>query len=106
MTFFLSKFLPTLFFPLGTACLFIAVSLIAQVRKRSRMGIAANLAALAVLCLTGNRAVSHLLLRPLEPGTSRQDLSLRPMPFWYWEALQHLPFRRSPPFIYGTAPTG
>jgi uncharacterized SAM-binding protein YcdF (DUF218 family) len=66
MVFFLSKFLPPLFFPLVMACLFIAVSLIAQVRKRSRIAIAANLAALAVLCLMGNRAVSHLLLRPLE----------------------------------------
>ncbi len=48
MTFFLSKFLPTLFFPLGMACLFIVVSLIAQVRKRSRIAIAANLAARSV----------------------------------------------------------
>ena len=66
MVFLLSKFLPPLFFPLVMACLLIAFSLIAQVRKRSRMAIAANLAALAVLCLMGNRAVSHLLLRPLE----------------------------------------
>jgi uncharacterized SAM-binding protein YcdF (DUF218 family) len=64
MVFFLSKFLPTLFFPM--ACLFIAVSLIAQVRKRMRVAIAANLAALAILCLMGNRAVSHLLVHPLE----------------------------------------
>ena len=76
MIFFLSKFLPTLFFPLRTACLFIAVSLIAQVRKRSRMAIAANLAALAVLCLTGNGAVSHLLLRPLET----RDIPAGPLP--------------------------
>jgi len=66
MAFFLSKFLPTLFFPLGMACLFIAVSLIAQVRNRSRIAIAANLAALAILCLMGNRAVTGLLARPLE----------------------------------------
>jgi uncharacterized SAM-binding protein YcdF (DUF218 family) len=76
MTFFLSKFLPTFFFPLVMACLFIAVSLIAQVRKRSRMAIAANLAALAVLCLTGNRAVSHLLVRPLEI----RDIPAGPLP--------------------------
>lgn len=76
MTFFLSKFLPMLFFPLGTACLLIAFSLIAQVRKRSRMAIAANLAALAVLCLTGNGAVSHLLLRPLET----RDIPPGPLP--------------------------
>jgi uncharacterized SAM-binding protein YcdF (DUF218 family) len=76
MTFFLSKFLPMLFFPLGTACLFIAVSLVAQVRKRSRMAIAANLAALAVLCLTGNRAIAHLLLRPLET----RDIPTGPLP--------------------------
>ena len=76
MTFFLSKFLPTLFFPLGMACLFIAVSLIAQVRKRSRMAIAANLASLAVLCLMGNRAVSHLLVRPLET----RDIPAGPLP--------------------------
>jgi hypothetical protein len=66
MTFFLSKFLPAVFFPLMMACPFIALSLIAQVRKRSRMAIAANLAALAVLCLMGNRAVAYLLERPLE----------------------------------------
>ena len=40
------------------------------------MAIAANLAALAVLCLTGNRAVSHLLLRPLEP----RDIPAEPLP--------------------------
>jgi uncharacterized SAM-binding protein YcdF (DUF218 family) len=66
MTFFLSKFLPMLVFPLGAACLFITVSLIAQVRERKRMAIAANVAALAILCLMSNRAVSHLLVRPLE----------------------------------------
>jgi uncharacterized SAM-binding protein YcdF (DUF218 family) len=66
MVFFLSKFLPMFVFPLGAACLFIAVSLIAQVRERSRIAIAANMAALAILGLMGNRAVSHLLVRPLE----------------------------------------
>lgn len=66
MIFFLSKFLSMFVFPLGAGCLFIAVSLIAQVRERSRIAIAANLAALAILCLMGNRAVSHLLVRPLE----------------------------------------
>jgi uncharacterized SAM-binding protein YcdF (DUF218 family) len=76
MTFFLSKFLPMFFFPLGTTCVLIAVSLVAQIRKRSRMAIAANLAALAVLCLTGNRAVSHLLLRPLET----RDIPAGPLP--------------------------
>lgn len=76
MAFFLSKFLPVLLFPLGMACLFIAVSLIAQIRKRSRIAIAANLAALAVLCLMGNRAVSHLLMRPLET----RDIPSGPLP--------------------------
>jgi uncharacterized SAM-binding protein YcdF (DUF218 family) len=66
MGFFLSKFLPVLFFPLGMACLLMAISLIAQIRRRSRIAIATNLAALAILCLTGNRTVSHLLVRPLE----------------------------------------
>ena len=76
MTFFLSKFLPALFLPLGMACLFIAVSLVAQVRKRSQMAILANLAALAVLCLMGNRTVSHLLVRPLEA----RDIPTGPLP--------------------------
>ena len=76
MAFFLSKFLPTLVFPLGAACLFIAVSLIAQARKRSRMAIAANLAALAILCLMGNPAVSHMLVRPLET----RDIPSGPLP--------------------------
>jgi len=76
MTFFLSKFLPTLFFPLVMACLFIALSLVAQVRKRSRMAIAANLTALAILCLMGNPAVAHLLVRPLET----RDIPTGPLP--------------------------
>jgi len=76
MTFFLSKFLPTLFSPLGMACLLIAASLIAQVRKCSRMAIAANLAALAILCLMGNSAVTHLLVRPLET----RDIPAGPLP--------------------------
>ena len=76
MTFFLSKFLPTLFFPLALACLFMAVSLIAQLRRRSRMAIAANLAALAVLLVMGNRAVAHLLVRPLEI----RDIPAEPLP--------------------------
>jgi hypothetical protein len=76
MTFFFSKFPAHALFPLGTACLLIAFSLIAQVRKRSRMAIAANLAALAVLCLTGSQAVSHLFLRPLEP----RDIPAGPLP--------------------------
>ena len=76
MAFFLSKFLPTLFFPLGMACIFIAVSLIAQVRNRPRIAVAANLAALAILCLMGNRAVSHLLMRPLET----RDIPAGPLP--------------------------
>ena len=76
MTFFLSKFLPTLFFPLALACLFMAVSLIAQLRRRSRMAIAANLAALAVLLVMGNRAVAHLLVRPLEI----RDIPAGPLP--------------------------
>ena len=83
-------------FPLGMACLLIAVSLIAQVRKRSRIAIAANLAALTILCLMSNRAVSHLLVRPLEAQEIPQDLSRRPMPSWCWAVLQRRPFRRSP----------
>src|SRR5580704_17868150 len=66
MGFFLSKFLAVLFFPLGIACLLMAISLIAQIRRRSLIAIATNLAALAILCLTGNRTVSHLFVRPLE----------------------------------------
>jgi len=66
MIFFLSKFLPALFFPLPMACLLIVVSLIAQFRNRGRMAIVANIVALAILCLMGNRAVSHLMMGPLE----------------------------------------
>jgi uncharacterized SAM-binding protein YcdF (DUF218 family) len=76
MIFFLSKFLLTLFSPVGMACLFIAVSLIAHVRKHTRTAIAANLAALAILYLMGNRAVSHLLVRPLET----RNITTRPLP--------------------------
>jgi uncharacterized SAM-binding protein YcdF (DUF218 family) len=76
MVFFLAKFLPTLFLPLGMTCLFIAVSLVAQVRKRMRIAIAADLAALAILCLMGNRAVSHLLVHPLES----RDIPTGPLP--------------------------
>jgi hypothetical protein len=56
MAFFLSKLLPTLFFPLGMACLFIVASLIAQIGNRSRIAIAADLAAFTILCLMGNPA--------------------------------------------------
>jgi uncharacterized SAM-binding protein YcdF (DUF218 family) len=76
MAFFLSKFLPTLFFPLGMACLLILASVIAQIRNRSRIAIAANLAALAILCLMGNPAISHLLVRPLET----HDIPSGPLP--------------------------
>jgi uncharacterized SAM-binding protein YcdF (DUF218 family) len=76
MGFFLSKFLPVLFFPLGMACLLMAISLVAQIRRRSRIAIASNLAALAILCLMGNRTVSHLLVRPLET----RNLPAGPLP--------------------------
>ena len=76
MIFFLSKFLPTFFYPLGIACLFIGGSLIAQARKRFRMAITANLVALAILFLMGNPAVSHLLVRPLES----RDVPSDPLP--------------------------
>ena len=76
MAFFCTKFLPVLFYPLGMACLFIIVSLVAQIRNRSRMAIAANLTALTILCLMGNPAVSHLLVRPLET----RDIPSGPLP--------------------------
>ena len=76
MTFFLSKLVPMFVLPLGAGCFFIAVSFIAQVRKRSRVAIASNLAALAILCSMGNRAVSHLLVRPLET----RNLPAEPLP--------------------------
>jgi uncharacterized SAM-binding protein YcdF (DUF218 family) len=60
----------------GNACLFILASLIAQIRNRSRIAIAANLAALAVLCLKGNAAISRLLVRPLET----RDIPSGPLP--------------------------
>jgi uncharacterized SAM-binding protein YcdF (DUF218 family) len=66
MALFLSKFLPMLFFPLSMACIFIAVSLVAQVRDCSRIAIAANLMALAILGLMGSPPVARLLVRPLE----------------------------------------
>ncbi len=99
MIFFLSKFLPTLLFPLGLACLFIVVSLIAQIRKRSRIAVGANLMALTILCLMGNSYVSHLLVRPLETGDIPAELSRRPMPSLCWEVSQGRPFRHSPPCI-------
>jgi uncharacterized SAM-binding protein YcdF (DUF218 family) len=100
MTFFLSKFLPALLFPLGMACLLIAVSLIAQLRKRSRMAIATNLAALAVLCLMGNSAVAHLLVRPLETRViPAARLPQADAIVVFGGALQGLLFHRSQPFI-------
>ena len=76
MAFFLSKFLPTLFLPLSLACILIAVSLISQVFDRSRIAIAANLVALAVLSLMGNPVVTRWLVRPLEA----QDIPAGPLP--------------------------
>lgn len=64
--FFVSKVLPVFFFPLGVACLLICTSLFAQIRKRSRVAIIADLIALATLCITGNSLVAGALLRPLE----------------------------------------
>ena len=54
------------FSPLGVACLLIGTSSLAQIRKRFRLAIIADLIALAVLCLTGNSLVAGALLRPLE----------------------------------------
>lgn len=63
---FLSKVLPIFFFPLGAACLLMGIALVAQIRNRSRLTIIANLVALTILWLTGNRLVAGALLRPLE----------------------------------------
>jgi uncharacterized SAM-binding protein YcdF (DUF218 family) len=76
MVFFLSKFLPALFFPLSMACLLILVSLIAQFRNRRRIAIVANIVALAILCVMGNRTVSHLIMSPLES----HDMPPEPLP--------------------------
>jgi uncharacterized SAM-binding protein YcdF (DUF218 family) len=64
--FFVSKVLPVFFFPLGVACLLIGTSLLAQMRRRSRLAIIADLIALAILWLTGNSLVAGAILRPLE----------------------------------------
>jgi len=76
MVFFLSKLVPALFFPLSMACLLIVVSLIAQFRNRRRMAIVANIVALAILCVMGNRTVSHLMMTPLE----RRDMPPESLP--------------------------
>jgi len=61
---------------MGMACLFILASLIAQIRNRSRIAIAANLAALTILCLMGNPVIFHLLVSPLET----RDIPSGPLP--------------------------
>jgi uncharacterized SAM-binding protein YcdF (DUF218 family) len=76
MVFFLSKFVPALLFPLSMACLLIVISLIAQFRNRRRIAIVANIVALAILSVMGNRTVSHLMMTPLE----RRDMPPEPLP--------------------------
>lgn len=66
MIFFLSKFVPTLFYPVGASCLLIVISIITQIRDRRRIAIASNFAALAILGLMGNSFISGLLTRSLE----------------------------------------
>jgi hypothetical protein len=82
MLFFLSKFLPAFIYPLGIIWLLMLVSLMAQLRKSSRIGIAANIAALAILWLMGNRAVSHMLLGHWRPATSPRRRFRRSTPLW------------------------
>jgi uncharacterized SAM-binding protein YcdF (DUF218 family) len=66
MAFFLSKLVPSLASPIGLACLFIAGALVAQLRSRSRVAIAANAMALAILIVMGSPAISHMLAYSLE----------------------------------------
>jgi uncharacterized SAM-binding protein YcdF (DUF218 family) len=60
----LSKFLPPLVYPLGLACILIAVAL--WLREHPRWRTAALVTALALLWLGGNRLVAMSLLRSLE----------------------------------------
>ena len=64
MFYVLSKFLPPLVYPLGLACLLIAVAL--WLRQRPRWRAAALATALALLWAGGNRLVAMSLLRSLE----------------------------------------
>jgi uncharacterized SAM-binding protein YcdF (DUF218 family) len=64
MFYLLSKFLPPLVYPLGLACLLIAVTL--WLRERPRLRTAALVTALALLWLGGNRLVAMSLMRSLE----------------------------------------
>jgi uncharacterized SAM-binding protein YcdF (DUF218 family) len=64
MFYFLSKSLPPLIYPLGLACVALAVALVLHVRRRWQTGMVA--VALVVLLLGGNRLVATFLTRSLE----------------------------------------
>lgn len=64
MFFILSKFLPLLIYPLGLACVLLALAL--WLYRRPRWRTAAVATALALLWLGSNRLVAMLLLRSLE----------------------------------------
>jgi len=66
MLFFLSKFLPVVFSPLDLVCILIVLSMIAQIRHRSRIAMASSLTALSILLLMGTPMIEHVLLSPLE----------------------------------------
>ena len=76
MFFFLSKLLPSLLSLVALVCLLIAVSLAALYRRRYRLAVTANLAALAILLILGNPLFGALLLKPLET----RNLPPNPLP--------------------------
>lgn len=65
MFLFLSKLLPLFLYPLGLACLLMAVAL-SVLWKHPRVAAVAISSALLVLLLTGNHWTSNWLLRSLE----------------------------------------
>ena len=73
MVFFLSKLVPSLFSPVATVCVLIAVALAALYRRSYRLAATANLAALAILLILGNPLSELVLLKPLESRTLPPD---------------------------------
>lgn len=72
---YLSKLLPLFFYPLGLACIFLILALIAGKKRKLRRGLI--IVALAILWLSSNRWVSYALARSLEwrdlpPATTPQ----------------------------------
>jgi uncharacterized SAM-binding protein YcdF (DUF218 family) len=66
MLFDLEKLPDLIFSPLLVTWLLMAISLFAQLHKRSQLAIATNLSAVAILWLTGTSLVSGVLVRTLE----------------------------------------